>query len=192
MTGRGREAIEAPGRAWQGMGMRQVSVQKRNRGMRQGRLAHAAACVLAVGAAVLIGSPAAAEKKVPYWAAISKDEARMRVGPSMDYPANWIYRRRNLPVKVIETYPNWRKVEDPDGTKGWMHVRLLKDDQTAIVTHGTTEMRRSASTSAPVAYRVEQGVVGNVSNCDGDWCAFETGGRKGYVAKSHLWGATTD
>src|SRR3546814_16164874 len=35
------------------------------------------------------------EKKPPYWASLSKDEARMRAGPSMDYPANWIYRRRD-------------------------------------------------------------------------------------------------
>src|SRR3546814_3471802 len=74
------------------------------------------------------------EKKPPYWASLSKDEARMRAGPSMDYPANWIYRRRDLPVKVVAVYSHWRKIEDPDGTQGWMHVRLLSDQPTAIIT----------------------------------------------------------
>src|SRR3546814_17200266 len=58
------------------------------------------------------------EKKPPYWASLSKDEARMRAGPSMDYPANWIYRRRDLPVKVVAVYSHWRRIEDPDGTQG--------------------------------------------------------------------------
>ncbi|HEX7874636.1 MAG TPA: SH3 domain-containing protein [Sphingobium sp.] len=131
-------------------------------------------------------------KKVPYWASIAKDEARMRVGPSMDYPANWIYRRRNLPVKVVETYPNWRKIEDPDGTQGWMHVRLLKDDRSAIVVGEITAMRTDPSDSAHSLYRVEPGVVGRVSDCDANWCRFDVNGQRGYVAKRNLWGATTE
>src|SRR3546814_7300240 len=67
------------------------------------------------------------EKKPPYWASLSKDEARMRAGPSMDYPANWIYRRRDLPVKVVAVYSHWRQIEDPAGTQGRLHVRLLSD-----------------------------------------------------------------
>jgi len=146
----------------------------------------------ALGLALALGAPAAADtgKAVPYWASIAKDEARMRVGPSMDYPANWIYRRRNLPVKVIETYPNWRKIEDPDGTQGWMHVRLLKDDKTAIVVGETAAMRKEPSDAAPARYRAEPGVVGRVSDCDKGWCAFDVNGQRGYIEAEHLWGAT--
>ncbi|MET0366361.1 MAG: SH3 domain-containing protein [Sphingobium sp.] len=145
-------------------------------------------------AAFCSAPPASAQvvKKVPYWASIAKDEARMRVGPSMDYPANWIYRRRNLPVKVVETYPNWRKIEDPDGTQGWMHVRLLKDDRSAIVVGEVTAMRADPSDSAHALYRVEPGVVGRVSDCDANWCRFDVNGQRGYVAKRALWGATTE
>src|SRR3546814_3150906 len=81
------------------------------------------------------------EKKPPYWASLSKDEARMRAGPSMDYPANWIYRRRDLPVKVVAVYSHWRKIEDPDGTQGWMHVRLLSDQPTARSEEHTSELQ---------------------------------------------------
>jgi SH3-like domain-containing protein len=144
--------------------------------------------------AALLGGPvpgvAQTAKKLPYWASIAKDEARMRVGPSMDYPANWVYRRRNLPVKVVETYPNWRKVEDPDGTQGWMHVRLLKDDRSAIVVGQTAPVRASPSDSAPALFRAEIGVVGKVSDCDGSWCRFDVNGQRGYVEKRYLWGAT--
>jgi SH3-like domain-containing protein len=146
--------------------------------------------------ATLLGgvTPGAAQtaKKLPYWVSIAKDEARMRVGPSMDYPANWIYRRRNLPVKVIETYPNWRKIEDPDGTQGWFHVRLLKDDRTAIVVGQIAPLRASPSDSAPALFRAEIGVVGKVSDCDEHYCRFDVGGQRGYVEKRYLWGATTE
>src|SRR3546814_8236229 len=43
------------------------------------------------------GAWAAPAKPVPYWASLTQEEARMRVGPSLDYPSNWVYRRRDLP-----------------------------------------------------------------------------------------------
>lgn len=145
--------------------------------------------VLGSGVAPASGQTA---KKLPYWASIAKDEARMRVGPSMDYPANWVYRRRNLPVKVIETYPNWRRIEDPDGTKGWMHVRLLKDDRTAVIVGEIAPLRSGASDNAGALYRAEPGVVGKVSDCDARWCKFDVNGQRGYVEKRYLWGSTED
>ena len=147
---------------------------------------------LLLSLAAVLASPASAQsaKKVPYWASIAKDEARMRVGPSMDYPANWVYRRRNLPVKVVETYPNWRKVEDPDGTQGWFHVRLLKDDKTAMIVGQIAPLHADPSDGSPSLFRAEIGVVGKVSNCDEHWCRFDVAGQRGYVEKRFLWGAT--
>ncbi len=144
---------------------------------------------------LLAGAPPATAqtaKKLPYWVAISKDEARMRVGPSMDYPANWVYHRKNLPLKVIEIYPNWRKIEDPDGTRGWMHVRLLKEEKTAIVVGEIVAMRTDPSEGAHTLFRVEPGVVGRVSNCDNGWCKFDVNGQRGFVPSRNLWGATGD
>ena len=42
----------------------------------------------------------------------------MRTGPGRNYPGIWLYKRRDLPIRVIQIYPNWRKVEDPDGEQG--------------------------------------------------------------------------
>lgn len=139
---------------------------------------------------ILMCTPSTAQtKKPPYWASISKTEARMRTGPSDDYPANWIYRRRDLPVKVVEVYSHWRKVEDPDGTRGWMHVRLLSDQPTAIVRGGVQPLRRAPESEASVIYRVESGVVGRISDCEDRWCLIDIQGRKGFIEKAHLWGA---
>ncbi|MBN8830000.1 MAG: hypothetical protein J0G94_05065 [Sphingomonadales bacterium] len=128
-------------------------------------------------------------KPVPYWASLSKGDARMRVGPSLDYPASWIYRRKDLPVKVVEVYSNWRKIEDPDGTQGWMHVRLLKDEATAMVKGGMADMRERPSAGAKLRFRLEPGVVGRLSGCSNGWCDFEVDGQRGYVPVSSLWGA---
>ena len=78
----------------------------------------------------------AQDKKPPYWASIASGEAMMRTGPGRNYPGVWLYKRRDLPVRVLQIYPNWRKIEDPDGEQGWMLVTLLSDRRTAIVKPG--------------------------------------------------------
>lgn len=144
-----------------------------------------------LGAAVAwlpMASAHAAPRKTPYWASLTEDEARMRVGPSLDYPANWVYRRRLLPVKVVQVLGNWRKIEDSTGTQGWMHVRLLSDKPTGIIVREIAELREGPSDTAPVLYRAEPGVVGRLSDCGGGWCAFDIAGQRGYVRTQAVWG----
>ncbi|MBB6425002.1 SH3 domain-containing protein [Sphingopyxis sp. JAI128] len=146
--------------------------------------------ILAAAALMATVGPATAQSDVelPYWASISVDKARMRKGPSPDVPVMWEYRRKDLPVKVIARHENWRKVEDPDGTQGWMAARLLSRTRTAIVTGEIRPMREDASVSAAVAYRAEPGVVGRISDCKNGWCLFAVNGRKGWIQTDHIWG----
>ncbi len=137
-----------------------------------------------------IATPAAAgDKAPPYWASIASGEAMMRTGPARNYPGTWLYKRRDLPVRVIQTYPNWRKIVDPDGQEGWMLVTLLSSRRTGLVKPGAPrDLRTRPDASAPVRYRAEAGVVGRIDHCDGRWCRFEAGQRAGYIAQAELAG----
>ena len=146
--------------------------------------------ILAAAALLAVVGPATAQSDVelPYWASISVDEARMRKGPSPDVPVLWEYRRKDLPVRVIARFETWRKIEDPDGTQGWMAARLLSRTRTAIVTGGIRPMREEPNLSAAVAYRAEPGVVGRITDCKNGWCRIDVGGRKGWIETGHIWG----
>lgn len=152
------------------------------------RRAIAAALVIAVAA------PAAAqEKQPPYWASIASGEAMMRTGPARNYPGTWLYKRRDLPVRVLKTYPNWRLVEDPDGTKGWMLVSLLSDRRTAIVRPGEPRpVRAEPWDGAKVRYLVEHGVVGRIDHCKGGWCRMSVGKKEGYIQATDIWGVDSN
>jgi len=147
--------------------------------------------ILTAAALMAVMGPAAAQSDpvpLPYWASINVDEARMRKGPSPDVPVTWEYRRKDLPVKVVARFETWRKIEDPDGTQGWMAARLLSRTRTAIVTGEIRPMREDASVSAAVAYRAEPGVVGRITECKAGWCLFDVKGRKGWIQTDHIWG----
>lgn len=142
--------------------------------------------------AALFGTCAAvaqSQQKTPYWASIEEPEARMRTGPSTEFPVKWVYKRQNLPVKVVAVHSVWRKVEDPDGDQGWMHVRLLSPKRTAVVIgSGVGSLRETPQETARIAWRVEPGVVGRIEECQKGWCRFENAGRFGYIEDERLWG----
>ena len=140
---------------------------------------------------IAVATPAAAQDKAPpYWASIASGQAMMRTGPARNYPGTWLYQRRDLPIRVLKTYPNWRFVEDPDGTQGWMLVTLLSDRRTAIVKKGEPRpVRVEPNEGAKVRYMAEQGAVGRISKCKGDgWCRIEFGKRDGFIHTTDLWG----
>lgn len=146
--------------------------------------------ILVPAVLLAVVGPAAAQSdpELPYWASISVDEARMRKGPSPDVPVLWEYRRKDLPVKVVARHETWRKIEDPDGTQGWMAARLLSRTRTAIVTGEVRAMRVEPDASAAVAYRAQPGVVGRITDCKDGWCRFDVKGRKGWISTDHIWG----
>ena len=90
---------------------------------------------------------------------------------------------------MIKTYPNWRLIEDPDGTRGWMLVTLLSDRRTAIVKPGDPRpVRVEPDRGAQVRYLAEQGVGRPHRQCGGGWCRIEIGKRDGYIRTSDIWG----
>jgi SH3-like domain-containing protein len=143
-----------------------------------------AACALSLGTA-----QAQAPRETPYMASIASGRAMMRTGPGQTYPGTWLYVRRDLPIRVLRVYREWRMIEDPGGTRGWMLVSLLSDQRTGIVVgEGNAELRESPDDASSVRFRAQPNVVGRISRCAGGWCYFDVHGRGGYIHVDRLWG----
>ena len=132
----------------------------------------------------------AQDREVPYWASMRVDKVNMRVGPSENYPIDWVYRRAMLPVKVVRLYQGWRRVRDQDGAEGWIVARLLSPERTAVVVgEGLAAMRAEGSEGAALRWKLEPGVVGKLGDCDAGWCELSVGAHEGWVEQKRLWGA---
>jgi SH3-like domain-containing protein len=142
-----------------------------------------------------VAAPAAAQdKQPPYWASIASGQAMTRTGPGKNYPGVWLYQRRDLPVRVIKKYQNWRLIQDPDGAQGWMLVTLLSDRRTALVKSGDPRpVRADPDENSKVRYLAESGVVGRIDHCKGKgWCRIEIGKKEGYIRVGDMWGVGPD
>lgn len=149
----------------------------------------AAMLIILAGTLSLSAAVAQEARPTPYMASIASGRAMMRTGPGRNYPGTWLYVRADLPIRVVRVYEGWRKIEDPDGTSGWMLARLLSEQRTAIVRGtGPSPMHEAPDATSPVRFRAAPGVVGRVSRCADGWCRFDVRGRAGYISVDRIWG----
>ena len=151
--------------------------------------------VIALLIAVVLVQPVAEpvraqDRETPYWASLKFDKVNMRVGPSREYPIDWVYQRKGLPVKVVRLREEWRLVQDHEGTQGWVSRSQLTEARGAMVTgKGEVELREDASAGSTLRWRAQPGVVGKLLRCRDDWCEIDIDGKSGWVLAARLWGA---
>lgn len=126
--------------------------------------------------------------KLPRFVSIKGEEANARRGPGLDHRIDWVFVRKNLPVRVVAEYEHWRRIEDKEGSGGWMHYALLSGKRTAIVDPGALVMRYSPKTTDHAMAKLAPGVVAVIDKCDGLWCKVRVGERLGWVLQEGLWG----
>lgn len=91
-------------------------------------------------------------------------------------------------MRVIATFPAWRRVQDPDGAQGWMQANMLSEERTGMVTGEVRPMRARPDAGAPIVWRAAPGVVGKLRGCSAGWCDFDVKGRRGWIEAAHIWG----
>lgn len=140
--------------------------------------------------ALVTAVPAAAQdRETPYWASLRSEEVNMRVGPSENYPVDWVYKRKGLPLKVVRVMQGWRLVVDPDGTQGWVFAALLSPERTALVVgEDLAPIRAEPSATSELRWNAEPGVVGKLGDCESGWCEFDVAGRRGWIEAARIWG----
>ena len=148
-----------------------------------------AACALLLLGAALASATAAEDKApLPRFASLRAAEVNLRAGPGTQYPIEWVFQRRSLPVEILAEYGQWRKIRDADGSEGWVHKSLLSGRRWVMITGAVRTLRRSPSEAAQSVLRAEPGVLGRLLASDGAWRRVEIAGVKGWLPRGHLWG----
>ena len=60
-----------------------------------------------------------------YFLTLRYNKVNVRSGPSEKYPIKFIYKKKYFPIKVIDSYYNYRKIIDLYNNSGWIHVSQL-------------------------------------------------------------------
>ncbi|MBN33565.1 MAG: hypothetical protein CMM46_02080 [Rhodospirillaceae bacterium] len=126
---------------------------------------------------------------LPRFVSLKADEVYMRAGPGTNYPVNWSYLRKGLPVEILKEYEDWRYVRDIDGAEGWIHRIMLSGSRSVIITGPSIRTGYdSPDLGADAVFRAEPGVQASFISCDVAWCRVEIDGVKGWMPMTDLWG----
>lgn len=129
---------------------------------------------------------------VPRFVTTKSDKVNMRLGPGREYPVAWVYKKKHFPLKVVAEFDVWRKVEDPDGSTGWILGQLLTLQRFVLVTEAVAEIRTAPDAGAPLAGVAERGVLLELLYCETGWCRLSHEKAKGWVPAETVWGILPD
>ena len=119
---------------------------------------------------------------------LKKNEVNLRQGPSLEYPIKLIYKKKYLPVIILDKSGPWRNIKDFENNTGWIHVVLLSKKKSAInIKNNSIIYKKPTIYSKPIV-KLEAGRLVLIKKCKTKWCKITSGGYSGWIFKDSLWG----
>ena len=119
---------------------------------------------------------------------LKNNEVNVRVGPSKKYPIKFTYKKRYLPLEILDKSETWRKTKDFEKNSGWIHISQLSKKKSAInIKNNSILFKKPTIYSKPIA-KLESGRLVLIKKCKEKWCKITTGDFSGWIKKNYLWG----
>ena len=116
------------------------------------------------------------------------DVVNLRQGPGKDYPIKIFYKKKFLPVLILDSSDNFMKIRDHENNTGWIHISQLSKKKAAIVIDDELIVFNKPSVYSTPTVILKKGRLSNIIKCTEDWCKIKIDEYKGWVKKISLWG----
>ena len=63
---------------------------------------------------------------------LKNSEVNLRQGPSFKHPVKLIYKKKYLPILILNKSETWRKTKDFENNSGWIHISQLSKKRSAL------------------------------------------------------------
>ena len=119
---------------------------------------------------------------------LKNNEVNVRVGPSKKYPIKFIYKKKYLPLEVLDKSETWRKIKDFENNSGWIHISQLSKKKSAININNNSLLYKKPTIYSKPIVKLEIGRLVLIKKCKEKWCKITSGGYSGWIFKGSLWG----
>ena len=121
---------------------------------------------------------------------LKNDKVNLRQGPSFEYPIKLIYKKKYLPIIILDKSESWRHIKDFKNNFGWIHISQLSNKKSALnIKNNSILYKKSTIYSEPLA-KLEVGHLVLIRKCTTKWCKIISGEFNGWILKNYLWGKT--
>ena len=126
--------------------------------------------------------------KTEYYLTLRNERVNLRQGPSLDHPVKLIYKKKFLPVLIIDTSYNFRKIIDHENNSGWIHISQLSKKKAALnEKESAIIFQKPSKYSKPIALAAK-GRLFLIKKCKNGWCKIKTKKYVGWTKKNNLKG----
>ena len=122
-----------------------------------------------------------------YFLMLKNNTVNVRYGPSFEYPIKFIYKKKNLPLKIIDKKENFRRIIDHKKNSGWIHISQLKKANSVIVLSDQVMFDKSSKFSEPLV-KIQKGRLLIIKKCKKNWCKIQTSNYVGWIKTENIWG----
>ena len=136
---------------------------------------------------LLINSSNVISEENDYFLSLKKDKVYVRYGPGKNYPVKYIYRKKFLPIKVIDQKDNFRRIIDHKQNSGWIHRIMLRKLNSLVILEEKIVFKKNTKFSKPIV-KLEKGRLVIIKRCKINWCRIETGNYSGWIETKNVWG----
>ena len=63
---------------------------------------------------------------------LKNNKVYLRQGPSFEHPIKLIYKKKYLPVEILDKSSPWRQIRDFNNNYGWIHISQLSKRKSGI------------------------------------------------------------
>ena len=112
----------------------------------------------------------------------------VRYGPGLNYPIKYVYKKKYLPVKIIDQKENFRKIIDFKKNSGWIHISQLTKPNSLIILENKILFKKPSKFSKPIA-KLKKGRLLLITKCKYNWCRVKTDNYKGWIENKEVWGS---
>ena len=118
---------------------------------------------------------------------LKKNKVNVRYGPSFDSDIKYVYKKINLPIKLIDKKENFRRIIDLKNNSGWIHISQLKKINSVISTNDKILFKKPSSFAKPIA-QIKKGRLLILQKCEINWCKIKSNNFEGWIKNDNIWG----
>ena len=122
-----------------------------------------------------------------YFLMLKYNKVNVRYGPNKDDQIKFVYKKKYLPLKVIDIKENFRKIIDHKNNNGWIHISQLKSPKSLIMMENKTLFKKNSIFSKPII-KLEKGKLVLIKKCKENWCKIKTNKIIGWLRTENVWG----
>ncbi len=122
-----------------------------------------------------------------YFLMLKNNKVNVRYGPDLNSQIKYIYKKKFLPVKVIDKKENFRRIIDFKNNTGWIHRTQLRKNKSFILLEDQLLFSKPTKYSKPIL-KILRGRLLLAKKCKKKWCKVKTEEYEGWISTGNLWG----